>query len=62
MDDVLAVAGRSLGGGYRSPTTPEHAQRVADLTVYVRQHHGERDLAAPLGALLRTHTGTEAGS
>jgi alkylation response protein AidB-like acyl-CoA dehydrogenase len=23
----------------------EHARRVADLTVYVRQHHGERDLA-----------------
>ncbi len=29
-----------------------HAQRVADLTLYVRQHHGERDLAA-LGRLLR---------
>lgn len=24
----------------------EHAQRVADLELYVRQHHGERDLAA----------------
>jgi alkylation response protein AidB-like acyl-CoA dehydrogenase len=23
-----------------------HARRVADLTIYVRQHHGERDLAA----------------
>lgn len=29
----------------------EHARRVADLQMYVRQHHGERDLAA-LGALL----------
>ena len=27
----------------------EHARRVADLTLYVRQHHAERDLAA-LGA------------
>ncbi|MGH3745415.1 MAG: acyl-CoA dehydrogenase, partial [Mycobacteriales bacterium] len=27
----------------------EHAQRVADLEVYVRQDHAERDLAA-LGA------------
>jgi hypothetical protein len=29
----------------------EHARRVADLQVYLRQHHGERDLAA-LGRLL----------
>ena len=29
----------------------EHARRVADLTVYVRQHHGDRDLART-GALL----------
>jgi hypothetical protein len=25
---------------------PAHAQRVADLEVYVRQEHAERDLAA----------------
>ena len=30
---------------------PEHAQRVADLTLYVRQHHAERDQAA-LGRLV----------
>ena len=29
-----------------------HAQRVTDLTVYLRQHHAERDVAA-LGELLR---------
>lgn len=29
----------------------EHARRVADLEIYVRQHHAERDLAA-LGALV----------
>ncbi|WP_246136066.1 acyl-CoA dehydrogenase [Knoellia locipacati] len=41
---VLAETGRALGPG---PLTSdeEHARRVADLTVYVRQHHGERDLA-----------------
>jgi hypothetical protein len=30
---------------------PEHSRRVADLGLYVRQHHAERDLAA-LGARL----------
>ncbi|AUG81742.1 hypothetical protein CFP65_7142 [Kitasatospora sp. MMS16-BH015] len=43
--EVLRRVGRALGA------TPlghdaEHARAVADLTVYVRQHHGERDLAA----------------
>lgn len=43
-EDVLARAGHALGPG---PLTgeEEHARRVADLTVYVRQHHAERDLA-----------------
>ncbi|GGB87902.1 acyl-CoA hydrolase [Knoellia flava TL1] len=47
---VLREVGRALGPG---PLTgdEEHARRVADLTVYVRQHHGDRDLAA-LGGLL----------
>ncbi|MEU2349303.1 acyl-CoA dehydrogenase family protein [Modestobacter sp. NPDC049651] len=48
---VLAVVGRTLGAGPLAHDG-EHAQRVADLTVYLRQHHGERDLAA-LGALVR---------
>ena len=41
---------RALGPG---PLTQEaeHVARVADLAVYVRQHHGERDAAA-LGGLL----------
>ena len=30
---------------------PVHAARVADLTLYLRQHHAERDLAA-LGRLV----------
>jgi len=41
---VLARAGHALGP---APLTldEEHARRVADLTVYLRQHHAERDLA-----------------
>jgi alkylation response protein AidB-like acyl-CoA dehydrogenase len=42
---VLHQAGRALGPaplGFDA----DHAARVADLTIYVRQHHGERDLAA----------------
>jgi len=50
-DRVLAVVGRALGAGPLAHDA-DHAQRVADLTVYLRQHHGERDLAA-LGALVR---------
>lgn len=40
---VLERVGRALGAG---PLTqdPVHSRRVADLTVYLRQSHGERDL------------------
>lgn len=40
---ILTRVGRALGAG---PLTrdPAHARRVADLTVYLRQSHGERDL------------------
>ncbi|MDX6357457.1 MAG: hypothetical protein QOH37_511 [Nocardioidaceae bacterium] len=43
-EEVLTRVGHALGP---APLTgeEEHARRVADLTVYVRQHHGERDLA-----------------
>ena len=34
---------------------PVHAARVADLTLYLRQHHAERDLAA-LGRLVTPAT------
>ncbi|TWG07128.1 hypothetical protein FHX80_115632 [Streptomyces brevispora] len=47
---VLDEVGRALGAGPLCHDR-EHAQRVADLTVYVRQHHAERDLAS-LGTLL----------
>ncbi|MFW5470436.1 acyl-CoA dehydrogenase [Knoellia sp. CPCC 206435] len=47
---ALGESARALGPG---PLTSheEHARRVADLTVYVRQHHGDRDLART-GSLL----------
>ena len=49
-EQLLTIVGHALGPG---PLTgdDEHARRVADLTVYVRQHHAERDLAR-LGALV----------
>ncbi|GAA2298955.1 acyl-CoA dehydrogenase [Streptomyces kunmingensis] len=48
--EVLTRVGRATGAG---PLCHDlrHARDVADLTVYVRQHHGERDLAH-LGAVL----------
>lgn len=49
-EQVLRTAGHALGPA-ALVFDAEHAARVADLQVYVRQHHGERDLAA-LGAHL----------
>lgn len=42
--EVIQRVGRALGAG---PLCHDeaHARRVADLTVYLRQHHAERDLA-----------------
>lgn len=48
---VLTEVGRALGAGPLC-LDAEHAQRVADLMVYLRQSHGDRDLAT-LGALIR---------
>jgi len=49
VDEAVARTGRALGP---APLVLDaaHAKRVADLTVYVRQSHAERDLAA-LGTL-----------
>jgi alkylation response protein AidB-like acyl-CoA dehydrogenase len=49
VDEAITRTGRALGPG-PLVLDARHAQRVADLTVYVRQSHGERDLAA-LGRL-----------
>ncbi|HEV7208140.1 MAG TPA: acyl-CoA dehydrogenase [Mycobacteriales bacterium] len=48
VTDVLDRVGRALGPAPLARDA-RHAQLAADLTVYVRQHHAERDLAA-LGA------------
>lgn len=48
--DVMSRVGRALGA---SPLCHDeaHSRRVADLTVYLRQHHAERNLAE-LGSLV----------
>jgi alkylation response protein AidB-like acyl-CoA dehydrogenase len=48
--EVMHRVGRALGAGPLSHDAA-HSRRVADLTVYLRQHHAERDLAE-LGALV----------
>ena len=45
VDEVLLRAGHALGPGPLA-TEGEHAGRVSDLALYVRQHHAERDAAA----------------
>ncbi|QIM21882.1 acyl-CoA/acyl-ACP dehydrogenase [Phycicoccus sp. HDW14] len=47
---VLTAVGHGLGPAPLTHDEP-HARRVADLTVYLRQHHAERDLVA-LGDLV----------
>ena len=49
-EEVLATVGHALGPGPLA-LDPAHAARVADLMLYLRQHHAERDLAA-LGRLV----------
>ncbi len=48
--DVLRRTGRALGAGPLGHDEA-HSRAVADLTVYLRQHHAERDLAR-LGELV----------
>ena len=49
VEETLARTGRAFGPA-PLVTNAEHARRVADLTIDVRQSHAERDLAA-LGRL-----------
>ena len=42
---ALTETGRALGAGLLC-LDPDHAARVADLSVYLRQGHGDRDLAS----------------
>jgi alkylation response protein AidB-like acyl-CoA dehydrogenase len=50
VEVVLREVGHALGPAPLA-FDEDHARRVADLTLYVRQHHAERDLAA-LGAMV----------
>ena len=45
VDEAISRSGRALGPALLV-TDAEHAQRVLDLGMYVRQSHAERDLAA----------------
>ena len=45
VDQAIVRTGRALGPGPLA-LDARHAQHVADLTMYVRQSHAERDLAA----------------
>ncbi|MFI8595292.1 acyl-CoA dehydrogenase [Microbacterium sp. NPDC078428] len=58
VERVLAIADTALGP---APLTADedHARRVADLRVYLRQHHGGRDLAR-LGTALTAEPGAGA--
>jgi alkylation response protein AidB-like acyl-CoA dehydrogenase len=47
---VLSAAAHGLGPGPMA-TEEDHARRVADLQIFLRQHHAERDVAR-LGGLL----------
>ena len=58
--EVLQTVGEATGPG---PLTQDagHAQAVADLQVYLRQHHGDRDDVRLGAALLEgEYTGVEA--
>ena len=51
VESVISHVGRASGPGPLA-FDPEHAARVADLQVFVKQHHAERDLAS-LGSMER---------
>ena len=53
--EVLGRVGRALGAGPLGHDG-DHAQKVADLTVYLRQHHAERD-TEQLGRLVARKEG-----
>lgn len=53
VERTLTQVGHALGPGPLA-FDEEHARRVADLQLYVRQHHAERDLAALGRAVLES--------
>ncbi|CUR59697.1 putative acyl-CoA dehydrogenase-related protein [metagenome] len=58
-EDVLSRAAHGLGPGPLA-TDEEHARRVADLELYLRQWHAERDQAALGSEVLRDPTSAAA--
>jgi hypothetical protein len=54
-ETIVHHAGRA-GGATLLARDPEHASRVHDLLLYIRQSHGERDLAR-LGSLIGARRG-----
>jgi hypothetical protein len=54
--DALNRVGRALGPGPLAQDA-EHTKRAADLTVYIRQSHAERDLAELGGLVAETDPG-----
>jgi len=54
-EEILDRSGHALGPAPLA-LDPQHAKRVADLQLYLRQHHAERDQAA-LGGVLAAGTG-----
>lgn len=56
-EQVMATVGHALGPGPLA-FDHEHATRVADLTLYLRQHHAERDLVH-LGSLVLDACGAQ---
>ncbi|MEO9221876.1 MAG: acyl-CoA dehydrogenase [Mycobacteriaceae bacterium] len=54
VETVIRAVGRALGPGPLA-FDGDHAQRIADLQVFIRQDHAERDLAE-LGALIAEAT------
>ena len=59
VESVLRTADHALGPAPLA-LEEEHARRVSDLRMYVRQHHAERDTAA-LGRAVLDATDTSAG-
>lgn len=55
--EVMDRVGRALGAGPLC-LDEAHSRRVADLTVYIRQHHAERSLAE-LGGLVAERGGPQ---
>ena len=59
-EEIVTRVGHALGPAPLA-LDAEHARRVADLQVFLRQHHAERDLAA-LGGLARDRPRGDCGA